>query len=124
MRRRLDFGPRFRARFSWTGRPVTWYEARAVEFSRGHRRGIVMRNFLAFVGAAIVVFLALGWYLGWYNITPEKSDAGKSRIQIDINKDKINADVKRGAENVEGFIEKQKNSDPSKPADPKAADKD
>ena len=84
-----------------------------------------MRNFLAFVGAAIVVFLGLGWYLGWYNITPEKSsEPGKSSIHIDINKEKIGSDVKRGAENVEGFIEKQKSSDASKPGDSKTADKD
>jgi hypothetical protein len=76
-----------------------------------------MRNFLAFVGAAIVVFLGLGWYLGWYNITPEKTDTGKTRIQVDINKDKISNDVKRGASNVEGFIEKQKAADTSKPTD-------
>src|SRR5262249_17926116 len=65
----------------------------------------------------------LGWYLGWYNITPEKAGPGQTRIQVEIHKEKIGSDVKRGAENVEGFIEKQKTSDPSKPADSKT-DKD
>jgi hypothetical protein len=83
-----------------------------------------MRNFLAFVGAAVVVFLALGWYLGWYNITPEKTGPGQSRIQVDINKEKINADVKRGAENVQELIEKQKNNDQPKTTEVKSADKD
>jgi hypothetical protein len=81
-----------------------------------------MRNFLAFVGAAVVVFLGLGWYLGWYNVTPEKSNTpGKSSIHVDINKEKIGADVKKGAQNVEDFIDKAKSGDKT---DTKDATKD
>jgi len=82
-----------------------------------------MRNFLAFVGAAVVVFLGLGWYLGWYNITPEKAGPGQTRIQVDINKDKIGSDVKKGAEKVEDFIDKNKPADKSGNTD-KAENKD
>ncbi len=28
-----------------------------------------MKNLLALVGAAVVTFAGLGWYLGWYNLT-------------------------------------------------------
>ena len=34
-----------------------------------------MRNLLALVGAALVAFLGLGWYLDWYHITPKPATA-------------------------------------------------
>jgi hypothetical protein len=58
-----------------------------------------MRNLLALLGAALVVFLGLGWYLDWYHITPKPaSTAGHRSIEIDINSKKIGADVERGVQ--------------------------
>ena len=57
-----------------------------------------MRNILALVGAATVAFLALGWYLGWYQITSVPSPHGKQSVSVDINPTKITEDVKRGVE--------------------------
>jgi hypothetical protein len=65
-----------------------------------------MRNFLAFLGAVVVVFLGAGYYLGWYKIDREASTAGHSRLQVDIDQDKIGKDVKSGADKVKNVIDK------------------
>lgn len=57
-----------------------------------------MRNLLALVGAATVTFLAVGWYLGWYQISSRPSSAGQSSLHVDINPGKITDDVKKGVE--------------------------
>ena len=80
-----------------------------------------MKNFLAFVGAAIIVFLGLGWYLGWYNVLLKPGDAGHSKLEVDINKQKIGSDVQtgvqKGQEKVQEFLDKNKQA-------PDGADKD
>jgi hypothetical protein len=58
-----------------------------------------MRNLLALVGAALVAFLGLGWYLDWYHVTPKPATAtGHRSIEIDINSKKIGQDVQHGVE--------------------------
>jgi hypothetical protein len=57
-----------------------------------------MRNILALVGAAVIAFLALGWYLGWYQISNKPATGGKQGVQVDFNADKIQTDVKKGVE--------------------------
>jgi len=65
-----------------------------------------MRNFLAFVGAAILTLAGIGWYLGWYDIKREAASPGHSRLQLDINQDKIGTDVKQGTDKLRDAIEK------------------
>ncbi|MCX7701913.1 MAG: hypothetical protein N2039_13630 [Gemmataceae bacterium] len=77
-----------------------------------------MRNFLAFIGATVVVFLGLGWYLGWYQVTSQSAGPGQSRLQVDINRDKISQDIKRGAEGVQEAFEKARQTNGNPPADP------
>ena len=71
-----------------------------------------MRNILALVGAAVVAFLVVGWYLGWYQISRNASPGGKQGIQVDLNSDKISTDVKnageQGAEIVDQIRDKSK----------------
>jgi hypothetical protein len=57
-----------------------------------------MRNLLALVGAATVTFLAVGWYLGWYQIFSSPSPVGGSSLRVEINPGKITEDVKKGVE--------------------------
>jgi hypothetical protein len=57
-----------------------------------------MRNILALVGAATVAFLALGWYLGWYQVSSVPSPRGQQSVHVDINPTKITEDVKKGVE--------------------------
>ncbi|HLW64349.1 MAG TPA: hypothetical protein VKS79_03450 [Gemmataceae bacterium] len=85
-----------------------------------------MRNLLAFLGAVIVTVAVLGWYLGWYNISSTPTGTpGHSKLEVDINSDKIGKDVKKGEQNVQDFIEKKgaanaPNSTPTAPAAPTA----
>ena len=77
-----------------------------------------MRNFLAFVGAAVLTFAGIGWYLGWYDVKREAATPGHSRLQLDINQDKISIDVKEGTEKIKDTIEKhapEANSTDKKP---------
>src|ERR1700730_1908576 len=72
-----------------------------------------MRNLLAFFGAAVVVLLGLGYYLGWYSITQQNASPGQTRIQVDIHKDKIGQDVHNTAEKIEEAIDKNKKNAPA-----------
>jgi hypothetical protein len=47
-----------------------------------------MRNLLALLGFALVVFLALGWYLDWYSFT-----STTDTIEIGVSKKKIADDA-------------------------------
>ena|SRR5712691_2727985 len=75
-----------------------------------------MRNFLAFLAAALLTFLGVGWYLGWYKIDRKASSPGHSEINVDIDRDKIGKDVKSGAEKIKDVIDKN-TSDPNAPKD-------
>jgi hypothetical protein len=57
---------------------------RRFAFSTAMGRHRVMRNLLALLGLALVIFLALGWYLDWYSFS-SKPDS----IEIGVNKKKI-----------------------------------
>jgi hypothetical protein len=57
-----------------------------------------MRNLLALVGAATVTFLAVGWYLGWYQVSSQPSPGGKQSLQVEVNPNKITDDLKKGVE--------------------------
>lgn len=78
-----------------------------------------MKNFLAFVGAAIIALVGLGWYLDWFNITPQKSDQGKTSINVEFNQDKAGKDVqeglKKGAEKVQDLLDKNKPAETTTP---------
>jgi hypothetical protein len=61
-----------------------------------------MRNLLALLGFALVTFLAVGWYLDWYHVTPKSAaTTGHRSVEIDINSKKIGEDVHRGVDAVE-----------------------
>jgi len=65
-----------------------------------------MRNLLAFVAAAALVFIGLGWYLDWYKVQSTPATAGgHQNISIDLNRDKISGDVAKGRERVTNAIE-------------------
>lgn len=55
-----------------------------------------MRNLLALGGAALVIFLGLGWYLDWYRLKSSTGDDGKQHISIDVNANKVTEDVGKG----------------------------
>jgi hypothetical protein len=57
-----------------------------------------MRNLLSLLGFALVVFLAVGWYLDWYSFSSKPSDNGHLSFEVDVNKKKIGDDVQHGVE--------------------------
>ncbi len=65
-----------------------------------------MKNLLAFLAAAVLVFVGVGWYLDWFHVQPAPAVAGHHAYSIDLNADKIQADVQQGGEKVVDAIEK------------------
>jgi hypothetical protein len=81
-----------------------------------------MRNLLALMGAVLVAFLGLGWYLNWYQITPKPASAsGHRSIEIDINSKKIGQDVQHGVEAGTEKLHDLFDGDGKKPTSPAAA---
>jgi apolipoprotein N-acyltransferase len=63
-----------------------------------------MRNLFTLVGAAIVIFGGLGWYLGWYQVQTATTSTGHRTINIDVNQQKIAEDVKKGEQKVQAAV--------------------
>jgi hypothetical protein len=90
-----------------------------------------MRNLLAFLAAAVIGFLGLGWYLDWYKVSSVPSGTpGHQSYNIELDRTKITEDVEKGLEKgeakVEGVLNKNRSeaSSPSataKPAEPPAS---
>lgn len=74
-----------------------------------------MRNLLAFLAAALLAFLGLGWYFNWYTIQSVPLSQGHQGFTIDVNKDKIGKDVIKGAGKVQQALEKHQQADPGAP---------
>jgi hypothetical protein len=67
-----------------------------------------MRNLLALIGAAIVLFAGLGWYLGWYTFALEPSVNGKQRIQFDVDTGKMTGDVEQFGKTIGSAVQRAK----------------
>ena len=74
-----------------------------------------MRNILALVGAAVVVFGGLGWYLGWYKVATEPTADGHRHINVDLNPKKILEDGQTGAKKVSDLISNETKGTPPAP---------
>lgn len=59
-----------------------------------------MRNLLSLVGLVVVVFLGLGWYLGWYTFKVAPGSDGGYQFQGDVKAKKIGEDVNQAREKV------------------------
>ncbi len=59
-----------------------------------------MRNLLALIGLAVVVFLGAGYYFGWYSIDMSKGIDGKQHINLEVDTKKIGTDTKNIGEKV------------------------
>ena len=65
-----------------------------------------MRNLLALLGAAVLTFVGLGWYLGWYTFAPAASSTpDHPSVTIDINAKQIDADLHRGEKRVQEALD-------------------
>jgi hypothetical protein len=65
-----------------------------------------VRNLLAFLAAALIAFLGLGWYLDWYKVSSAPSTGGHRQVKIDINANKIGEDLDKGSKKVRSALEK------------------
>jgi hypothetical protein len=75
-----------------------------------------MRNLLALLGAALVVFAVVGWYRGWYQFETTAGAGGQHDVKIEINGPKIEKDLHRGTQKIENALEnKVKNLQPGAP---------
>lgn len=66
-----------------------------------------MRNLLALLAAALLVFAGVGWYLGWYTITSTSDGSGHQKINIDLDKDKISEDINKGRDKLRDLLAKK-----------------
>ncbi len=75
-----------------------------------------MRNLLALVGLALVLFGGLGWYLGWYKIKTSPGEPGHRDVHIDINTQKLGSDVHNGEQHLQQWLDNGKDgkSEPAK----------
>ncbi len=59
-----------------------------------------MKDMLALLGAALVVFAGLGWYLGWYQVGTSTDSQGNRHIELDLNAKKIGSDISRAGQTI------------------------
>ena len=62
-----------------------------------------MRNLLAFVAAAALTVVGVGWYLGWFRT-----------VNIELNTTKIREDLNKGERKVQQLLENSKDRAASK----------
>ena len=75
-----------------------------------------MRNMLAFLAAAALTVVGVGWYLGWYHVSSVTTDQGKRSINIELNTTKINADLRKGEDKIHQALEKRHSGNDTAPA--------
>jgi hypothetical protein len=73
-----------------------------------------VRNLLALLGFAVLIFIGLGWYLGWYTFTVKPGSDGKIQFQGDVNTIKIRDDAQTAKERVGKILQ---SDSPSVPTD-------
>jgi hypothetical protein len=52
------------------------------------------------VGAAVVTFAVVGWFLGWYQVRTTPGPDGHRAVNIDLNGAKIKEDLKKGEQKI------------------------
>jgi len=75
-----------------------------------------MRNLLAFLAAATLTVVGVGWYLGWYRVSSAPGDAGRRSINIELNTTKIDADLRKGENKIHQALEKGHSGNDTAPA--------
>lgn len=66
-----------------------------------------MRNMLALVGALVVGFGGVGWYLGWYKLNVSRTSDGNLQVTTNVDTNRVVKDAGDGARHVGEFIGSQ-----------------
>ena len=72
-----------------------------------------MKDMLALLGAALVVFAGLGWYLGWYQIASTTDSQGNRHIELDLNAKKIGTDISKAGQTIGNKLSSTDGKQPS-----------
>lgn len=75
-----------------------------------------MRNLLAFMAAAALTVVGVGWYLGWYRVSSTSTQEGKRSINIELNTTKIDTDLLKGEDKIHQALEKRHSGNDTAPA--------
>jgi hypothetical protein len=59
-----------------------------------------MRNTLAFLAILVLTLAGAGWYLGWFEVHTQPGSSGHQQVDIDIDTNKVERDLKTGGEKV------------------------
>src|SRR6516165_2748912 len=83
-----------------------------------------MRNLLALLGLAIVVFAGLGWYLGWYHVAVAPAADGHKKVEFDVDTSKLQTDVSAGLNKGKQLVDSFRKDSPTPPTAPAEGSKD
>lgn len=59
-----------------------------------------MRNLLALIGLAVVLFVGVGYVRGWYAFSFTTGSDGKTDVNVKLDTNKVKADAHEGADKV------------------------
>jgi hypothetical protein len=65
-----------------------------------------MRNLLALLGLAALVFAGVGWWQGWYKVRAQPAADGHRTLSIEVNTTKVSDDTTRWGGKVVDLVEK------------------
>jgi hypothetical protein len=71
-----------------------------------------MRNLLALGALALLVFAAVGYFLGWYSVKTDPTADGHRQVTIDVNSTKISEDLSKSKAKLHNMLE---NKGPANP---------
>jgi hypothetical protein len=73
-----------------------------------------MKNLLAFVAAAVLMFVGVGYYLDWFQVFNGPAASGHHVFSVDLDEGKIDADLHKGEAKVTDLIEKARKDSAAK----------
>jgi hypothetical protein len=65
----------------------------------------MLRSVLTLLGAAVVTFAIVGWFLGWYQVRTTPGADGHRQVEIDFNAPKITQDLSKGTAKIKSMLE-------------------
>lgn len=78
--------------------------------------GNTMKNILALIGALVIGFVVVGWYLGWYQLGITKTPDGTLHVETNVNTQKVANDsgdaFKKAGAFVSDHLEKPQSPPP------------